>query len=146
MNAPAVAVAASPTLLDAGRRLRRPGWWLDLAGMLAAMFVGMGVGHLVEMAAGTPATSLRLLSMGLWMSLGMTVWMFVRRFSAGHLVEMNLAMMVPFGLAAVGYAAGLLGEDAAMSLGHLVMLIAMVAVHLFRPACRRDSTAGRHGG
>lgn len=134
----APAVAAPPTVIDVRRRLRRPGWWLDLAGMLAAMFVGMGVGHLVEMSAGPPAASPRLLLMGLWMSLGMTVWMLARRFSAGHLVEMTLAMMVPFGLAAVGYSAGVFGEDAAMSLGHVLMLVAMVAVHLFRPGCRRS--------
>lgn len=118
-------------------RLRQGSWWLDLAGMLGGMVVGMAVGHMVEMSAGRPGAEGRLLLMGLWMSAGMTVWMLARRSSVSHLAEMNLAMLLPFGLGAIGVAAGAIDEDPAMSAAHVVMLIAMVALHLFRPMCPR---------
>ncbi len=121
----------------AALRLRSGRWWVDLGEMLVAMFAGMAVGHMVQMSVGEPGPTAALLLMGVYMAVGMTVWMLWRRASLTHRVEMNLTMLVPFGLAAVGYEADVFSEDTAMSLGHVVMLVAMVVLHLFRP-CRAD--------
>src|SRR5689334_18760589 len=64
------------------------------------------------------------------MTIGMTVWMRHRRHSAAACAEMAAAMYVPFLVLLAPYWAGLLGGDAMLLGGHLLMLPAMVLVAL----------------
>ncbi|MET7752238.1 hypothetical protein [Micromonospora sp. NPDC005367] len=64
------------------------------------------------------------------MTIGMTVWMRHRRHSAVACAEMAAAMYVPFLVLLAPYWAGLLGGDAMLLGGHLLMLPAMVLVAL----------------
>lgn len=123
-------------------KVKGPAWNFiqHLLEMTIAMFVGM-------FALGIPAKLLfselgwtvlnesmvpRTLLMATWMSLGMAAWMRVRGCGWPAILEMSLAMYVPFVGMYPFYWAGLVGDMAIMVVGHVLMVPAMVVAMLFR--------------
>ena len=66
------------------------------------------------------------------MTIGMSAWMAYRRHGLGYIGEMAAAMYVPFVIAFVPLWLGIVGAEAMMTGGHVLMLAAMVAVMLRR--------------
>jgi flagellar biosynthetic protein FliP len=139
MTAP---MAARKAALADGR------FWRHLVEMLLAMVVGMVVlGPLWPELHGS--TELHLLVMATDMTLGMTLWMAVRRHRWAPIAEMGLAMYVPFVVLLPLFWTGRLSADAVFVLGHVLMLPAMVLAMLRRPSeylcqplwCRGDEVA-----
>ena len=120
--------------------------------MLIAMFLGMGVfGGLAALgfaAAGGSSSDLpggvRVMLMGIYMTVPMLLWMRYRGHAAARNAEMAMSMMVPTVAAAALAFAGVLGTGAALGVQHAVMVPAMLAVMLWRyeeyarPHARRD--------
>jgi len=117
--------------------------------MTVAMVIGMVVlgmpGEMLWDALGwgvlndvmVPSTLL----MATYMSIGMAVWMRVRGCSWPAIVEMSLAMYVPFVLMYPFYFAGWVSDMGVMLVGHLLMIPAMVVAMLFR----LPEYTGQHG-
>ncbi|MDO3705338.1 hypothetical protein Q3W71_27065 [Micromonospora sp. C28SCA-DRY-2] len=126
---PAPPPAAHPA--GGGRHLLR-----HLGEMVLAMVAGMLllgpvwtlVGEPLGIAATLARPDVAALVMATNMTVGMTVWMRHRRHSWAATGEMAAAMYLPFLLLFGPYWAGLLGADALMLGGHLLMLPAMVLV------------------
>jgi hypothetical protein len=110
--------------------------------MLVAMFLGMGVlGGLAALgfaAAGGSSSDLpgglRVMLMGIYMTVPMVLWMRYRGHPAARNAEMALSMMVPTVAAAALAFAGMLGTGAALGIQHAVMVPAMLGVMLWRYA------------
>jgi flagellar biosynthetic protein FliP len=108
-------------------------FWRHFVEMLLAMVVGMVVlGPLWPDLHGS--TELHLLVMATNMTLGMALWMAVRRHRWVAIAEMGLAMYVPFVVLLPPFWAGWLSADAVFVLGHVLMLPAMLLAMLRRPA------------
>lgn len=131
-------------------KVKGPAWNFiqHLIEMTIAMFVGM-------FALGIPAKLLfselgwtvlnesmvpRTLLMATWMSIGMAAWMRVRGCGWPAIIEMSLAMYVPFVAMYPFYWGGLVGDMAIMVVGHVLMVPAMVVAMLFR----LDEYTGAH--
>ena len=107
-------------------------FWRHFLEMLVAMVVGMvGLGPLWPELHGT---ELHLLVMATNMTLGMALWMAVRRHRWVPIAEMGLAMYVPFVVLLPPFWAGWLPADAVFVLGRVLMLPAMLPAMLRRPA------------
>lgn len=119
-------------------RLRTREFWFHYGEMIAAMLVGMmvfyplltwvldrlGRGDLLDAAIPTA------LVMATSMTLGMSIWMAIRRHSWHFILEMGAAMYLSFVVLFPTYWAGLLSGDGMLIAGHIVMLPAMAAVIL----------------
>ena len=119
-------------------RLRTREFWFHYGEMIAAMVVGMmvfyplltwvldrlGRGDLLDAAIPTA------LVMATSMTLGMSIWMAIRRHSWHFILEMGVAMYLSFVVLFPTYWAGLLSGDGLLIAGHIVMLPAMAAVIL----------------
>jgi hypothetical protein len=102
--------------------------------MLVAMLVGMmALGPLWPDLA-TDRVEVHALVMATDMTIGMTALMLWRRHSAVAVVEMALAMYLPFVLLFPALWAGWLSGGAVFLAGHVLMLPAMVLAMLRRPA------------
>jgi hypothetical protein len=104
--------------------------------MVVAMFAGMFVMGWLEglvLPGLSLSTAPAVLVMATNMSLGMGAWMKVRGHSWRGIAEMSAAMYLPFVVLLVPFWAGLVGEHALMTWGHVLMLPAMAAVMLLRP-------------
>jgi flagellar biosynthetic protein FliP len=66
------------------------------------------------------------------MTIGMGLWMRIRRHSWRLIAEMSAAMVLPFLALLVPYALDMLSGDGLMMAGHLVMLPAMLVAMLVR--------------
>lgn len=122
-----------------------------LVEMTIAMFAGMfvfgmpakalwnGLGWTVLTEELVPATLL----MATWMSLGMVIWMRIRGCRWRLVLEMCLAMYVPFVMMYPFYWAGVAGDMAVMMVGHVLMVPAMAVAMLFR---KDDYTRAHHTG
>ena len=106
--------------------------------MVAAMVVGMMVlgplWHPVLQAAGImdPGPGAHLMLMATDMTIGMAVWMRVRRHGWPAIGEMAVAMYLPFVVLLVPLWAGALSAGAVSAAGHLLMLPAMAVAMLAR--------------
>jgi glucose-6-phosphate-specific signal transduction histidine kinase len=109
----------------------------------AGHFVEMVVAMLVGMVALGPLWSLALpglfhrpdtgaLIMATNMSIGMALWMRIRRHSWPRIAEMCAAMYVPFAALLLPYWLGAISGEALMMGGHVLMLPAMLAAMLWR--------------
>lgn len=101
--------------------------------MVVAMFAGMiALGPLWNWAAPglTAREDLGVIIMATNMTIGMTLWMVIRRHSRRSIAEMAAAMYVPFLALLVPYWFGLISGGAVMTWGHLLMLVAMFVVML----------------
>jgi hypothetical protein len=132
---PTETIHAEPRL--SGRRFAR-----HFAEMVVAMAVGMFALHPVWMvvldAVGAAGLMHNPFSGALIMATNMTVamsaWMKVRGHRWRPIVEMGAAMYAPFLVLFVPLAFGLIGDGALMLWGHVLMLPAMAAAMLLRPA------------
>ena len=108
--------------------------------MILVMFLGMGVliglAALVFAAAGGSLSDqsggLRVTLMGVAMTGPMVAWMAYRGHTVARNAEMAGAMIAPTMLAAGLAWAGTLDAGAALTIQHVVMVPAMLAVMLFR--------------
>jgi len=108
--------------------------------MLIAMFLGMGVlgglAALIFAMSGGSSSDLpggvRVLLMGVYMTVPMVLWMRYRGHAAARNIEMALSMLLPTVAAAALAFAGTLGTGAALGVQHVVMVPAMLGVMLWR--------------
>ena len=103
--------------------------------MVIAMFVGMvALGPLWSHAA--PALldrgDVQALVMATNMTIGMALWMRIRRHSWPRIAEMSAAMYLPFLVLLVPHWLGVISAGTMMTVGHLLMLPAMLAAMLWR--------------
>ena len=112
-------------------RTRRFGW--HYAEMLLAMVVGMMLLAPLWHPLGIERADLHALTMAADMTIGMAVWMRVRRHRWRPIAEMSVAMVAPFVLLLPPLWAGVLSADGLFVLGHVLMLAAMLAAMLLRP-------------
>ncbi|MEV0458137.1 hypothetical protein [Catellatospora methionotrophica] len=108
---------------------------LHYAEMVVAMLVGMfALGPLWSLAwpgladLAVPSA----LVMATNMTVGMALWMRLRRHRWAPIAEMSAAMFAPFLLLLVPYAFGVLSGHGLMMGGHLLMFPAMLAAMLWR--------------
>ena len=105
--------------------------------MVVAMIVGMVVLGPLEALLWPDLTAradVGAMVMATNMAIGMGAWMRFRGHSWRGVAEMSAAMYVPFLVLLVPFWAGTIGEGALMMGGHVLMLPAMAAVMLLRPA------------
>ena len=122
-------------------RLSAKKFAIHFAEMVVAMAVGMVALHPVWMwaldAIGAAALMRNPYTGALIMATNMTVamsaWMKVRGHGWRPIAEMGAAMYAPFLALFAPLALGLIGSDALMLWGHVLMLPAMAAVMLLRP-------------
>ncbi len=114
-------------------------WW-HYAEMLLAMAVGMMLLAPLWHPLGIERADLHALTMAADMTIGMAVWMRVRRHRWRPIAEMSVAMVAPFVLLLPPLWAGALSAEGLFVLGHVLMLAAMLAAMLLRP----DEYAGHH--
>ena len=108
--------------------------------MVFAMFAGMavfgGLATLIFAAAGGGLTEqsvgLRVLLMGVYMTIPMVAWMRYRAHAVAPTLEMAASMMVPSAVVAGVAWAGALGAGAALGIQHAIMVPAMLGVMLWR--------------
>jgi hypothetical protein len=139
-------IATAPT--ETGRRQALRFWW-HFAQMVIAMFVGMMVLGPIWRLVYTPLgavgfftrVDVAALVMATNMTIGMTAWMVFRRHRSAPIAEMAAAMYVPFLVLLVPYWLGVLSGDLVMSLGHLLMLPAMLLAMVLR---RDEYSRHRH--
>lgn len=113
-------------------RLRFAGHFVE---MIIAMLVGMfALGPLWSIAV--PGLSaypdLEALVMATNMSIGMALWMRIRRHSWARIAEMSTAMYAPYLVMLVPYWLAAVSGHAVMMAGHVLMIPAMLAVMLWR--------------
>ncbi|MEV0158015.1 DJ-1/PfpI family protein [Micromonospora sp. NPDC050686] len=117
---------------------------VHLLEMVVAMLAGMfALGPLWALAlpAAIEHTDVHTLTMATDMAIGMAVWMRVRGHGWAGIGEMTTAMYVPFIVLLVPYWFGAVSAGVVMTGGHVLMVIAMVAVMLRR---RSEYTHGGH--
>jgi hypothetical protein len=108
--------------------------------MLLAMFLGMlvlgGVAQLAFVVSGgslyDQSGGLRVMLMGVYMTLPMVLWMRYRGHAAARNVEMAASMMVPTIATAALAWAGTLDTAAAFGIQHVIMVPAMLGVMVWR--------------
>jgi hypothetical protein len=113
------------------------------AEMIVAMFVGMiALGPLWSLAwPGLDSYPVAgALVMATNMTIGMALWMRIRRHTWRPIVEMSAAMYLPFVVLLVPYWLGAISGGALMMGGHVLMLPAMLAAMLWR----RGDYTGHH--
>jgi putative intracellular protease/amidase len=117
---------------DKARRIGRFLWhYLE---MVIAMLLGMLLLGLVWSAVLPEDTRFDVdtLIMAADMTIGMAVWMRVRRHGWRGIAEMSVAMFAPFPLVLVPYWVGAVSEGFVMSVGHTLMFVAMFLAMLWR--------------
>jgi hypothetical protein len=135
------AAGPAPTTAQAAHPPRARKFALHFAEMVAAMVVGMVVLHPVWMfvldsvgAAGVmanPYTGAMIMATN--MTVAMSAWMKFRGHGWRPIVEMGLAMYVPFLVLFVPFGLELIDKDALLLWGHVLMLPAMAGAMLLRP-------------
>ena len=132
--------AAPAGFADESRPRAKRVFALHFAEMVAAMFIGMGVlGGLAALTFAAADSSLtdqpgavRVMLMGVYMTVPMVLWMRHRGHSGPRSVEMAASMLVPSFATAALAASGVLGAGAALGVQHAVMVPAMLGVMLWR--------------
>jgi flagellar biosynthetic protein FliP len=131
------------TPYDQPRRPHRAGWapfvrhYIE---MVLAMVIGMVALMPLEMwavqAAGAPHlldhVGLMTLVMATDMAIAMGAWMACRRHGWRDIAEMSAAMYLPFVIFFPATVTGVMTEGTMMIAGHALMLVAMLAVMLWR--------------
>lgn len=108
---------------------------LHFVEMVVAMFVGMAVLGPVWSFAWPGLSDLPVagaMVMAADMTIGMALWMRLRRHAWRPIVEMSAAMVLPFLALLVPYAMRAIDGEALMMGGHLLMLPAMLGAMLWR--------------
>ena len=128
-------MSAEPT--TGSRRRARPAvrFTLHFLEMVVAMVVGMIVLGPVWAFAWpglSDVMTAQVLVMATNMSLGMALWMKIRRHGWASIIEMSAAMYVPFLVLLPFYWAGVMTGMTLMGAGHVLMLPAMLIAMLRR--------------
>jgi hypothetical protein len=103
--------------------------------MVVAMVVGMMLLDLVwsglwpDLADRPDADAL---VMAFDMTIGMALWMWIRGHGWRLIAEMGVAMVAPFVVLLVPFYLGMLSGDGLLEVGHLAMMLAMLAAMLLR--------------
>jgi len=105
--------------------------------MVIAMVVGMvALGPLWSFAApglvGRADTGAMIMATN--MTVGMALWMWIRRHSWPRIAEMSAAMVLPFAVLLVPYWLGAISGMTLMMAGHVLMIPLMLAAMLWRRA------------
>jgi hypothetical protein len=132
MTTESVSTAARPRRAHRVRHFAR-----HYVEMVVAMLVGMLVlGPVEELVwpALTARADIGVMVMATNMAIGMGAWMRFRGHSWRGVAEMSASMYVPFLVLLVPFWAGAIGEHTMMTWGHVLMLPALAAVMLLRPA------------
>jgi flagellar biosynthetic protein FliP len=106
-----------------------------LGGLASGILTVLGSSNLLDL------DGLVAFGMTVNMTIGMTLWMRLRRHGWASTLEMDAAMIVPFGVFIGPYWAGLLSGDGLLGLEHVLMLPLMFLVMLRR----YDEYAHAHG-
>ncbi|MHC1559903.1 hypothetical protein ACR9E3_13180 [Actinomycetospora sp. C-140] len=126
-------MSATVTTTTAGPRrrpvLRFAGHYLE---MVAAMIVGMVLLPPLVPEAWTISQAVNALSMAADMTIGMAIWMTIRRHRPRLIVEMSAAMVAPFVVLLVPYGLGAISGEALMMGGHVLMFLTMLGAMLLR--------------
>jgi flagellar biosynthetic protein FliP len=112
--------------------------------MVVAMFVGMGVLALPWMLLWPGLDEdpvANTLVMAANMTIGMAAWMALRGHGRQMIVEMSAAMVAPFLVLLVPYAAGAITADTLMMAGHMLMFLTMLGAMVLR----REDYVNHHG-
>jgi hypothetical protein len=114
------------------------------AEMVIAMIAGMvALGPLWSLASpgldSYPAASAMVMATD--MTIGMVLWMRIRRHAWRPIVEMSAAMYLPFLLLLVPYWLGMVSGGVVMTGGHILMIPFMLGAMLVR---RREYSGGHH--
>jgi flagellar biosynthetic protein FliP len=113
-----------------GRRaLRFAGHYLE---MVAAMVVGMMLLAPLWPDAWTARPDVGALVMAADMTIGMALWMAIRRHTVRQITEMSAAMCAPFVLGLVPYWLGVISGETLMTAAHVLMFLTMLAAMLWR--------------
>ena len=131
------------TPYDRPRRRHLAGWlpfirhYIEMVlAMAVGMFALMPLWTLAVQAAGAPHlldhAELMTLVMATDMALGMGAWMSWRRHGWRDIAEMSAAMYLPFVIFFPATLAGAVTSGTMMAAGHVLMLLAMLAVMLRR--------------
>jgi len=125
------------TLTPKARKVGRFLW--HYTEMVIAMMLGMLLLGLLWSAVLPDITRIDVdtLIMAGDMTIGMALWMRIRRHSWQSIAEMNLAMVAPFLILLVPYWFGALPGHLVMSLGHPLMFLFMALAMLWRSAVVR---------
>jgi flagellar biosynthetic protein FliP len=135
-----MATSTTPTRHTTRPYLRFAGHFVE---MVVAMLVGMvALGPVWSFAwpglHGYPAAD--ALVMATNMTIGMALWMRIRRHSWPLIAEMSAAMYLPFLVLLVPYWLGAISGGTLMLAGHILMLPSMLAAMLWR----RGDYTGHH--
>lgn len=135
--------------MDGGTRRERTSGLLRFAGHFVQMALAMAVGMLAldpvwRLVLTESAERIDVLAMvaATDMSIGMAVWMRVRRHSWASILEMSAAMYVPFLLLLVPYWAGGISGSTVMVGGHVLMVPGMLLAMLHRRAEYTHTSSG----
>jgi uncharacterized membrane protein YhaH (DUF805 family) len=117
--------------------------------MVLVMFIGMGVFEglaalgfaAADSSLSAQSGELRVMLMGVSMTVPMIAWMAHRGHSASRNAEMAISMIAPTLLAGALAWTGAIGTATAFGIQHVVMMPAMLAVMLWR----YDEYAHKHG-
>ncbi len=107
-------------------------WW-HYVEMLVAMAVGMMIFAPLWWPFDLERADLTVLTMAADMTLGMALWMRIRGHRWQPIAEMSAAMVAPFVVLVPLLWVDVLSEEGLMLLGHVFMLITMLAAMLARP-------------
>lgn len=127
-----MAATESTRTVDRRAYLRFAGHYVE---MVVAMLVGMfALGPLWSLAApGLMAyAEAQAMTMATDMTLGMALWMWIRRHPWRPIAEMSIAMYLPFVVLLVPYQFGAVSADGVMMGGHVLMFVTMFAAMLWR--------------
>ena len=126
-----------------GRRMRAA--VLSYLGMVVAMYVGMvglSAGRQLFLPGPVLGGDIEALLMAGEMTVGMGVWMVIRRHPWRAITVMSAAMVLPFALLLPAFWAGALSADGLMTIGHVLMFGTMaVAMPLAHPAGQHHAGA-----
>ncbi|MEJ2864945.1 hypothetical protein [Actinomycetospora flava] len=111
------------------RVLRFVGHYLE---MVAAMVIGMMLLAPLWPDAWTARPDVGALVMAADMTVGMALWMAIRRHLARQITEMSAAMCAPFVLGLVPYWLGVISGETLMIGAHVLMFVTMLAAMLLR--------------
>lgn len=102
--------------------------------MVVAMIVGMIVLAPLWPDAATASTEVAAIVMATNMTIGMGLWMLLRRHSPARTAEMCAVMYLPFLALLVPYRLGAITADTLMVAGHVIMFPLMLVAMAWRRA------------
>ncbi len=124
-------MTTATTTTTSRKLLRFTGHYVE---MVVAMIVGMIVLAPLWPEAWTARTEIAAIVMATNMTIGMGLWMLLRRHSPARTAEMCAVMYLPFLALLVPYWAGAISAETLMIAGHVIMFPLMLAAMVWRRA------------